>query len=358
MPTAQVAVPASFSEFAMKPVRVGIVGLGKNTRNRHVPGFRAIEGVELVGVCNRRAESTRQAASEYGIPKIFDDWEDLVRDDDIDAVMIGTWPYLHCPVTLAALANGKHVLTEARMACNLSEAEQMMRAANTRPDLIVQIVPSPFGLRSGGRLRELIHDGYLGELREFIVRGANADFADPRAPLHWRQSSELSGINMLALGILHETLTRWIPDPTWVFASTRAFAPGATRPDSVHVLTELACGARGVYHLSGVVHHAGEFAIELFGTEGTIRYELASDRLIAGKSDDGRLQEVDVPQPGGWRVEADFIDAIRGGDRPTLTDFATGVRYMEFTEAVEQSARRSQPMRLPLDSFSENPHQR
>lgn len=334
----------------MQPVRIGIVGLGKNTRNRHVPGFRAIEGVELVSVCNRRRESTKLAADEFGIPKTFENWEQLVADNDIDAVMIGTWPYLHCPITLAALENGKHVLTEARMARDLAEARQMLCAANTHPQLVTQIVPSPFGLRAGGQLREMLDGGYLGELREFVVHGANSDFADPNAPLHWRQSSEFSGINMLTLGILHETLIRWIPDPSWVFASAKTFSTAATRPDSVHILTELAGGARGIYHLSGVVHHSGEFSITLFGSRGTIRYELSSDRLLAGKSDDRSFQQIEVPvdKQGGWRVEADFVEAIRGSDRPTLTDFATGVRYMEFTEAVERSARNSLPVTLPL----------
>ena len=335
----------------MKPVRIGIVGLGKNTRLRHVPGFRDIKGVELVSVCNRRAESTRQAANEFGIPKTFDSWEPLVGDDDIDAVMIGTWPYLHCPITLAALENGKHVLTEARMACSLDEARHMLAAANAHPELVTQIVPSPFGLSVGAQICQMLQAGFLGELREFVVRGANADLADPSAPLHWRQSAEFSGINMLALGILHEALTRWIPDPIWVFASTETFSPRASRPDSVHILTKLANGARGVYHLSGVAHHAGGFAIELFGTHGTIRYDLGSDRLLAGKSGEEALEEVMVPieNQGGWRVEADFIQAIRGGPRPTFTDFAAGVRYMEFTEAAERSASDLQPISLPLD---------
>lgn len=336
----------------MKPIRIGIVGLGRNTRNRHIPGFREIQSVELVSVCNRRPESTRQAAAEFEISKTFDSWETLVRDDEIDAVLIGTWPYLHCPVTLAAIENGKHVLTEARMAGNLDEARQMFAAANAHPDLVTQIVPSPFGLRAGQQICEMLSAGYLGKLREFVVRGANSDFADSNTPLHWRQSSELSGINMLALGILHETLARWIPDPVWVFASTATFSPRASRPDSAHVLTRLPNGARGVYYLSGVVHHAGEFAIELFGTRGTIKYELGSDRLLAGKSDAKTLQEIAIPndRQGAWRVEADFVEAIRGAARPALTDFATGVRYMEFTEAVEKSARDSRPVTLPLGS--------
>ena len=52
-----------------------------------------------------------------------------MADPDIDAIVIGTWPYLHCPITLAALEAGKHVLTEARMSMNAAEAHRMLAAA-------------------------------------------------------------------------------------------------------------------------------------------------------------------------------------------------------------------------------------
>ena len=89
---------------------------------------------------------------------------------------------------------------------------------------------------------------------------------------------------------------------------------------------------------------------KLFGTDGTIKYDLSADRLFLGRSSDASLSEVSVPheQEGAWRVEADFVDAIRGSERPQLTDFATGVRYMAFTEAVENSANTSQRVRLPI----------
>src|SRR5688572_25670292 len=99
-------------------LRIGIVGLGANTRQRHVPGLLACGDVEIAAVCNRRAESTAAAARELGISRTFEHWQDLVADPGLDAVVVGTWPNLHCAVTLAAIAHGKHVLCEARMARN------------------------------------------------------------------------------------------------------------------------------------------------------------------------------------------------------------------------------------------------
>ena len=77
------------------PIRIGLIGAGGNTRLRHIPGLRAIAGVDLVGVCNQRPESTQAVAREFAIAKTYARWEDLIADPEIDAVVIGTWPYLH-----------------------------------------------------------------------------------------------------------------------------------------------------------------------------------------------------------------------------------------------------------------------
>jgi predicted dehydrogenase len=199
-------------------IRVGIVGLGGNCRARHVPGLRACENVEITAVCNRRRESTRAAAAEFGIAKTYERWQDLVADPDLDAVLVGTWPYLHCPVALGALAAGKHVLLEARMAMNAEEAQALLAASQARPELVCQIVPSPLGLRADRVVKRMIGEGFLGELREVVAIGTSDALADRETPLAWRQVSALSGLNMLTLGILHETLIRWVPDPVRVFA--------------------------------------------------------------------------------------------------------------------------------------------
>ena len=128
-----------------KPIRIGLVGAGQNTRYKHIPGLLAQDGVELVAVANRRRASSERVARDYGVARVCDHWRQVVEADDLDAIVIGTWPYLHCPVTLAALAAGKHVLTEARMAMNLSEAEMMLAASRQAPHLVTQIVPPAAG---------------------------------------------------------------------------------------------------------------------------------------------------------------------------------------------------------------------
>jgi predicted dehydrogenase len=329
--------------------------------------------VDIVAVCNRRPGSTTAVAREYGIPRTFEHWDDLVADPDIDAVVIGTWPYLHCPITLAALKAGKHVLTEARMSLNAAEAHRMLAAAREHPNLVTQIVPGPFGLKGHEVMRELLTAGYLGELREVHVFSLSAALADPAAPLSWRQDVALSGFNMLTLGIVHETLLRWAPPPVRVLAQVHAFLPtridpesGVRRPvgtpDSVQVLAVLEGGARAIYHFSGATPFGQGMGIHLYGTEGVLCYDLAADRIRGasrrGERTAARAEEIeDIPIPENkvrsWRVEADFVDAIRTGAPIQLTDFETGVAYMEFTEAVARSARLGEAVELPLADFSE-----
>ena len=96
---------------------------------------------------------------------------------------------------------------------------------------MTQVVPSPFGLRGHEVVMDLIDQGYLGELREVHVIGMNArPGGRRRAPLSWRQDAALSGFNMLTLGILHETLLRWVPPPVRVLAQVHAFVATPHRP--------------------------------------------------------------------------------------------------------------------------------
>ena len=93
-------------------IKIGVIGAGENTRKFHIPNFQKIEGVEVISVCNRSKESGQKVADEFSIQKVFTNWKDLVKDPDINAVCIGTWPYMHKTLVEAALNNCKHVMTD------------------------------------------------------------------------------------------------------------------------------------------------------------------------------------------------------------------------------------------------------
>ena len=111
---------------ASQGIRIGLIGAGKNTRDRHIPGFQKVEGLEIAAVANRSRASSQAVADQFNISGVYDNWQELLEDPSIDAVCIGTWPYMHAPITIAALDAGKHVLCEARMAMNATEARAML----------------------------------------------------------------------------------------------------------------------------------------------------------------------------------------------------------------------------------------
>lgn len=339
-------------------VRVGIVGAGGNTRARHIPGLRACDGVEIVSVCNRRRESSENVAKEFEIPTVYDDWESLVEAEDTDAIVIGTWPVLHCPVTLAALAADKHVLCEARMAMNAGEAHAMYNAACERPHLVTQVVPSPFTLREDAALQRLLAEGFVGDITAIEARAGNG-FLDREAPLHWRQDRELSGLNTLGLGIWYEAIMRWVGPATKVAAMGRTYVrmrkdpdTGVLRatdvPEHVDVVAEMACGGQLHIMNSKATGHAGPPEFFVFGSEGTLR--LSEHKLYGGRREEDGLQELPIApeEEGGWRVEEEFVQAIRGQGVISKTTFAAGVRYMEFTEAAVRSMQEGRTIPLPL----------
>jgi predicted dehydrogenase len=331
-------------------IRVGFVGAGANTRRHHIPKLRAQPGVGLVSVANRTKESGERVAREFGIARVYADWRDLVRAPEIDAVCIGTWPSAHCAVTLAALEAGKHVLCEARMAMDVAEARRMLDGARRAPHLVTQLVPAPNTLEVDATLQALVAEGYVGEVLAVDLRAAQGRFVDRDEPLHWRQDASVSGLNVMNMGIWYEALMRWLPPARRVMAVTKIAVPrrrdasGAWQevrtPDHVDVLATLGGGAVANLRFSSVTALAPPSELWIFGTDGTLRLEVEAKRVSGGRRGDRELREIPIPAERriGWRVEEEFVNALRGREKITRTTFEDGVRYMEFTEAVARSA--------------------
>lgn len=347
----------------MKPLRIGVIGAGANARSKHIPLLQRIPDVSVVAVCNRSRESGERVAQEFGIPDVMTDWRALVCRDDLDAVVIGTWPYTHAVMTIAALKAGKHVLCEARMASNAAEARAMFEASR-ETDRVAQIVPSPRLFRSHVVLKEIVESDLLGEIREIHLQSRGDQFSDPTTPIHWRQRRDLSGLNVLTIGIDYEMLARYFGYARSVFAQTRIWTcerpdpeTGSSRvvdvPDTAHVLAEMESGALAAFTWSGIAIGAESPRLDVYGSQGTLFVDLSSERLYVARRGESSIREVPVPpeRQGGWRVEQDFVDSIRLGTPVKLTSFGEGVRYMEFTESVHRSAllRRPVPVNNSLE---------
>jgi predicted dehydrogenase len=329
----------------MKKIGLGVIGAGGIVRSRHVPGWRRVEGLEVVAVANARRTTAEAFVKETGYPaRVLDTWEEVIQAPDVDAVWIGATPYLHHPATLAALAAGKHVFCQARMAMNLAEAREMQAAAAARPDLVTMLCPPPFGLAEDAWMKSLLAREPVGRLFQVRLRSWQGAFLDGQQPAHWRQRVEISGQNILTLGIFVEVLQRWFGAVKRVRAQSGTVHPlrgdyAVRIPDWLEVGLEFASGLAGVASFSGV--HAGAPINDLLmeGTGGHLHFNFDESELWkqpTGSEQSARLLP-DRPLPE-WRVEEEFFAAVRDPSAPRPhPDFVDGVAYMAVIDAVHRS---------------------
>ena len=148
---------------AKKTVRLGLVGVGAAAQVNHIPAIKKCEGLELVALCDRDPEKASRVAQKFGVAKSHDRLEDMLADEEIDAVDLCTPNYLHAPMAIAALEAGKHVLCERPLARSASEAEAMVKAAKKAGCTLMCALQHRFRPDSQ-LLRTFVQKGDLGEV--------------------------------------------------------------------------------------------------------------------------------------------------------------------------------------------------
>lgn len=347
-------------------IRVGLIGAGANVRNVQIPGFLQIPECEIVAVANRSLESSQRVADEFDIPRAYAHWGELLADEDVDAVLIGTWPYLHRTLTLATLESGKHVLCQGRMTNTAAEAREMLEASRRYPHLVSHLVPTSTSYQLDNVLKRLIGEGYVGEVLSVELqrlqtgdRTGPGGFADLGGELSWRHDWEFSGYNALNIGSTYESMMRWLGRGTRLMAMSKVHVPqrralngqmtSVTIPDHIDVMYELANGGQVHMRFSASTGLSNGNQTWIYGTEGTIHVDRRQN-IFAGRRGDSELSEVPNPtqDQAYYRVEEEFINAILGIEEITMATFETGVHYMEFVEAVHRSAQAGEAVHLPL----------
>ena len=345
-------------------IRIGIIGAGGYSRSRHIPGFQKLPNVEVVAIANRSAESAQKVASQFNIPEALDDWRPLIERKDIDAILIGTPPYVHLEMTSAAIDAGKHVLCQTRIAPTAGEARAMHAIAEEAKDrgvLTMLVPPGPF-FKGRRFVEHLVKSGYTGKLRQVQAFSLSSSFADASTPLTvGRNEPELYGpYHASSIGLAYDNIVAWAGYATRLLAQRTTFTPerpateggpltATPYPDAITVLSESEDGSVVMNMLNSAVRF-GETRFELYGEDGTVVYQSKGDTILGARAGDEQLQPLEIPaeHENPWRVEEDFIRLIRGEVSEPSFSFMDGVRNAEYLEAVYVSGTEGRWVDLPL----------
>lgn len=173
----------------MSKIKVGVVGTGF-IGPAHIEALRRLPNVEVVALCEVTAELAKQKAEALGIPRHYT-FDELIKQDDIQAVHICTPNFLHYSQSKAALLAGKHVICEKPLAKDLSEAEELVAlAADTG---LVNAVH--FNLRYYPLVRHIKSSREKGDLGEiYSVMGSYLqDWLFYQNDYNWRLEPDKSG---------------------------------------------------------------------------------------------------------------------------------------------------------------------
>ncbi len=354
---------------ARRTYTVGIIGLGFG--RAHIPAFQA-NGCQVVAVCQRNPGQATAVAEKYGVPRVFERWEELLAEAKPEIVVIATPPHLHHRIATQALASGAHVLCEKPLAMTRAEARAMAEAAARAG----RVAMTNFNWRSPAamqRLHTMVEEGFLGKLFHASLRYLVPRWADEAAPPTWRMDRAQAGHGVMGdLGVHLVDLTRWNFGEIARLSARSGIAypsrtvPGGGRPadaeDFCTVTAELASGALVTLLASRAARAANEQTVEAYGSKGALSYRLARSGARWYK---GELQAASggenfepvkvpagVPRSAGEGDQLEvvgkatvaplvkrFLAGIRKREKPSPS-FDDGMRAQAVLDAVVESASR------------------
>ena len=344
-------------------MRVGIIG-ASFAQAAYLPALRHVPGAEVVAVASARRSSAQAAATAFGVPHAYDDWQQMLRAHTFDLVCIATPTVQHAPQTLAAIAAGAHVLCEKPTAMHAGEAARMLAAAEGAGR--VHMIDHELRFNPNrARIAALIADGTLGEIRHVHVANITSGWANPasRSKGDWWSLADQGGGRLGANGSHQVDLLRWwLGEVAWVTGTAPVMVPNrldttsgeawrATADDMACFTLEMASGAVAQVFLSGVAAHTMGNLTQVFGSKGTITLSNDDERLWHAKAGQS-FEEITETDPnaalpgvkaGIWNVSVvallqELAAAIHDGRRPARgATFVDGLANQRVLDAVRRS---------------------
>src|SRR5271155_3081875 len=183
----------------MEQLGIAIIGCGAIALANHLPGFALCPDTAVVALCDSDPATRERAGAKTGITNLYADHRELLKRDDVQAVVIATPNFTHCRIALDAAAAGKHLLCEKPLALNLHDAVAMAKAADAAGGGDM----TAFTYRFVPAMRyadHLIRSGDIGRPNHFRAQRFQ-DWGD--RPLGWRQVRSLAGTGELGDMLSH-----------------------------------------------------------------------------------------------------------------------------------------------------------
>jgi predicted dehydrogenase len=364
-----------------EPLRVGLVGAGGRWGPwAHVPALQVLPEAKLYAVCTAHADTAQAAADKYGVKHAYSDIKAMGKDPQVEAALIAVRVPAHYALTKDALDAGKHVYCEWPLGANTKEAEELAALARKKKLLTMvglQRRASPAYLH----MRELIHDGYVGEMLAVNMTMMNSGVLTRTSDRTWQRDAKL-GANPFTITFGHafDAMCMVVGElaevsavvstqaKQWFETDTKKYVD-TTAPDNIMVQGRLQNGAVVSANVGVQPFHGGGFRFEIYGKEGTLMMigggeagQEESRKLMGGKKDDKALQELPVPERLKWvpqevrkvgraydvgQMWVNFAKAIRGG--PAVEpDFDHAVRRHRSLDAIARASESGQRQKVVL----------
>jgi predicted dehydrogenase len=328
----------------MSGLRWGILGTGNIARS--FTSDLNLVGARVQAVGSRRPESAEAFAHEFGAATAHGSYEELVADEEVDAIYVATPHPHHVEHATLALEHGKHVLVEKPFTINAAEAAAVVDLATERGLVVLEAMWTRF-LPHMARIRELIAGGALGDVRALI---ADHDQKLPSDPSHRLQDPALGGGALLDLGIYPVSFA-WdlFDEPDRVLAISNPTATGVDAQTSI--LLGFPGGQQAVIHT--MLDGKGPGRAAIIGTDARIEidpvwYKATSFRVIG--SDDAVIEtyESDVVGRGMHYEAAELERLVAEGHAvsPRMTSRQT-VGVMRTLDAVREQIGLRYPSESP-----------
>jgi predicted dehydrogenase len=334
-------------------VNTAIIGAGLQGRRR-ANAINQFKGDQLIIIADVDINKAKTLAAEMHC-QATDNWEDVTTRKDIDAVIICTPTYLHLSMSLAAIANGKHVLCEKPLGRNPIEAESIVKASQDS-NVVLGVGLNHRFHPAINKAHELVNNGFIGDLD--FIRCRYGHCGRPGYEKEWRGSADKAGGGqLLDQGVHVLDLIRWFMGEfkeVTGFITTRHWAI-APLEDNAFALLRTDQGQVASLHVSWT-QWKNLFSFEIFGKEGYLLVDglggsYGTEKLILGKrllSSEPFKQEIIEFTSGdnSWYYEwQDFVMSIKDKKQP-LASGNDGLQAIKLAYAIYESSNSGRTVQL------------